>query len=249
MRIYGIGLFAISASLSFNSMAAPADQHLLSQGWKKIDSGVYQKADLDGTETTLAFGADGARHDFDRLSARYEALIDNAGSAKASDAAPTEAAELLKALAGIPQRAGGQVQPMAAEWGQLCNGSYRYGLDSHFVVGKIGATAVARAAVGAPAFGPPPVPLAVAQYENAKVTPASGFGTVANSTVQNASFNPLAPAVANWLLPDFANSLGVDSAKCTGSTYAYVSVTDNGCPGGSAFVSMTKNYPSCVSSP
>lgn len=247
MRKLGLVIFA--SLFCSSSFAASPDQNLLSQGWKKIENGVYQKVDIDGVQTTLAFGPAGAQRDFDRLSARYETLTRQAGVDTAAKNESEEASELLTALAGIPRNSGGGVQPMAAEWGQLCNGSYRYGLDSHFVVGTIGATAVARAAIGAPAFGPHPVPTAVAQYENAKVTPKSGFGSVANSTVSNSSFTALNPAVANWLLPDFANSVGVDSTKCTGSTYAYVSVTDAGCPGGSAFVSMTKSYPSCVSSP
>jgi hypothetical protein len=207
--------------------------------------------DANGVESRLAFGSAGAQHDIDVLSQRYAALKEKSSNGALTEDDYREIESIQEALVGIPDVAGAPVVPMSTQSGSLCGGKFDYGFDSHFVVGSVGATAVARSELGAPSFGPPVAATAQTTYDNAKITPGSGYGSVVNVTHSTTAFTQIPAAIADWQLQQlyWQDDPTIHTSYCSASTYAYVSVTSSACTGGTGFISLTKNYPTCVSSP
>jgi hypothetical protein len=241
--------FALASFSSVSGAISPDDSELLRAGWLQTNPGVYTLTDGD-VSYRLSMGTEGARYEKQLLTAHYSDLLQRKSSSKSSNI-DSELADIVDALAVIPDKADGAVRPFTATTGSLC-GSFNYGLDSHFVVGSVGATAISRVNIGELNFGPPVVPTAAASHNSATVTPESGAGSVVTSSHSTSIWGDQAPsAVAAWQLPlaTWDDQGNIIAANCTASTLSSVSITASGCSGGTGFMSLSKTYSTCVSSP
>lgn len=238
---------AASVAMAANSIDLEAE------GWVKLTEGVYQREDADGNVTRLGFGAGGAQYDRKVLEKEIRALEDKIAFGDASPDAEAELAEHKRALAGIPvvsrtAKASSGPQIMSSQSGVLC-GLRGYSFDSHFVVGKTGATAVARTGLGSDDLGPSPPITGITQYARGIVTPTGGTPIVTTNMLSDSSTVGVS-AIANWLKDDAPNS-AVVAANCSGSTRSYISLNISGVctvsTGG--YASMDKTYSTCVTTP
>ncbi len=241
---------ALNCALTVSASAGNTnDSSLLKAGWIQSSPGVYTMTE-DGVEYQLSMGTEGALHDIAKLNERYNDLaLKSMTSLSSGDA--QEVADLEGAIAGIPEKADGDISPMTTSSGTMC-GEFNYYLDSHFVVGGIGAAAVSRAFVGELNFGAPVLPSAVSMHTSATVTPASGLGSTVSSAYTSSTWGSQPNvALASWQVPAsaFGDAGPVTSSSCTASTYQYVSLTGGTCSPTAGFMSLTKSYPTCVSSP
>ncbi len=236
---------AISMLLGAHALADDLDKNA---GWMKVADGVYEQTDAAGVTTRMAFGAKGAQFDRIELESELRDVEDRLQSVPNAKDLQQARDDLLSALDGLPDERS-VIAPTSTQYGYLCYSYFLYGLDSHFVVGK-GASAIARVSFGIPDFGPPPSVNSITQYARGTVTPAASVGgPTASSTHVIYNTGVLPSAFADWHQPYFGNAAPITSASCSGSTYAYISLSAGVCPGGSGFVSQTKSYPTCVTSP
>ena len=208
-------------------------------GWTQVSDGVFANVDANGVVTTVAMGPGGALHDRLMIEGRIAEL-----AAQSKGAPSSELQSLQEALAGFPAESpNASIEPKTSLTGSLCSGYFWYSLDSHFVAGGAGATAVARVGFGVPPFGPPPILTSITQYNTATVTPQSGWGSPVTSTYTRNNVNLNPASIASWQNPDYANYGPVTSPRCSASTYAYVQLSSAVCAGGTAFISQSKSYP------
>ncbi len=222
--------------------------------WIRLAEGVYQREAPDGTTIRMGFDAGGARYDRQVLERDIEVLSNQQPWDEATVGAEARLAELKTALAGIPvvDFANGKRTPpagiMSSQTGTLC-GRWPYAFDSHLFVGKLGATVTARTGVGLDPLSPPLVPSSATQYAYAELTPSVGSNiTTANTRSDLSTW--MAPATSDWVKGD-ASSSPVASTSCSANTLSYISINAGPTctPGGGGYVSMTKVYPSCVTTP
>ena len=212
-----------------------------SENWKQLSHGVYQTTEADGTVTTMSYGADGADYDRLKLQRAADELRSRVNSADASADDAKILADTLQALAGIPKNASGHITPKTSTSGTVCG--YPYAFDSHLVVGKVGATAVARAAVLPQNFAPlPPTVLSSATYATASINNGT-TSTGTNSLPANSQGHILVAQAA------FTQDTMGYPLSCTASTFSYVQATSSSCTGSAGYVSQSKSYPSCTSTP
>lgn len=236
MRAMHIGLVLLAATGS--ALAANGDA-----GWKEITKGVYQKAETDGSLTTMSFGVEGASYDRAKLQKSADALRAKVATGEAGADDAHALADALVAIDGIPARAESAKSSVSSS---VCG--YAYKFDSQLEVGTVGATATARGVVYALAFVMPPAPATSTTYASATVTPAYG-AAVTRTTNLSPSYMQAASADADWTGWSFSNGYPIDSGSCSASTFAYIRLTGGSCGATTGYVSQTKNYPSCVTSP
>jgi len=220
-------------------------------GWDQVAEGVFRHTDENGVTTQIAYGEAGARYDAARLAKQLDETMRSKAFARGDATAHNSSESIQAALAGISDSTlfAASVHPMTTDSGDLCSGNYRYAFDSTFYVGAVGATAISKVAFGIPDFGPPaPDPSYLYQYNSAQVVPSSGYGSTVTSTYSNSTGGAPTPALATWRFPFFGNG-SINSSSCSGSTYAYINLNSTVCTGGSAFVSQTKTYSTCVNTP
>lgn len=220
-----------------------------SDTWKEIAKGVYQTTDPDGSTTTMAYGTDGA--DYDRL--KLQRVANGLRSKLSIDGASADdaraLADTLRAIEGIPSKAQAQITPMTSTNGGICSG-YNYRFDSQLVTGQIGATAVARGIAYIPPFAPmPPGPTSSVTYVSATITPHTGSNVTSSNSI-NSMQQPVGTSI-NWNMDGTGLSGGytVGSNSCTASTFSYISLTGGLCGSTGGYVSQSKSYTSCVTSP
>ncbi|HEY0179907.1 MAG TPA: hypothetical protein VGC30_09790 [Dokdonella sp.] len=240
---------ALAASAALISLAVTTRGHadeldVDGPAWKQIASGVYEKIDEDGTVTRRSFGPDGAAYDRAVLSARLSELSRKSQSAL-SDGEHDEIRGLELALDGIAVSDSSIVPvPFDTQGGTMCSRFY-YGLDSHFVVGRGGATTVSRSGANDDGFGPPPPVATYSVYTSSVVTPHSGSPITVTQT--NATGAPVS-ALADFRAAKVSTT-ALTSGACSGSSYSYVQISSTICSPNPGFESLTKTYSTCVSSP
>ncbi|MEO6689297.1 MAG: hypothetical protein ABIN56_09295 [Dokdonella sp.] len=240
-------LSVAAACLLFPLVSSAAQD--IPAGWKNISPGVYEETDVNGIVTRTAMGTEGAQYDRARIGKQVRDLSDKVARNTATIGDLDAMRDLRLALENIPEKAAMSIQPKTTTSGSLCNGGFNYAFDSHFVIGLAGGSAIARVAFGIPNFGPPATVSSITQYNTAKLTPISGWGAAVTSTHSIATTGIDPSALADWHAPDIGNFGPITSTKCSGSTNAYISLSSLDCTGGTAYISQTKTYPSCVTSP
>jgi len=242
---------AIAASLLLAFVSAsPLQAQVMqpdSSGWTQVANGVFERADSDGSTTRMSYGAAGARYDRAVIGAKIRQLEILRDNGNATEAQLAELADLDKALSGIADVKAVSPEPMTATPGTLC-GRFYYGLDSHFLVGVVGATTVVRAGLSPDAFGPPVAYTDLTVYARGTVDPSTASPiTVSNSSVNN--LNSVS-AIADWKQSGIFTPAVLPSSACTGASYAYVQVSaPSVCSPNPGFVSQTKTYSTCTQSP
>jgi len=228
-------------AFSLQSVAAEAP-------WKEVAGGVYERTDADGSTTRMAYGSSGAEYDMHKLTEeahRIEARMAK-GAASTTDDRALE--EIRGTIADIQRQVGGPA-PMASDTGSLCN-QFTYYFDSHFVVGKVGATPVARVAFNPRAAAPLFPYTDITLYTKATLTPAGGstITDVSSGSFSGGVYGPLDASI-DWLQAQTAgnNLTPVTTASCSAGTFSYIQVTPT-CSVGVAYVSQTKTYSTCASS-
>lgn len=216
-------------------------------GWTEVTKGVFQKTEMDGSITTMAYGAEGAAYD----RARLQQIVDDLrmkisdGNSTADDARAL--GDSLNAMDGIPAWIttnvnAGKVTPKASISSTVCG--YPYQFDSHLVVGAVGATAVARAGVFYQQFAPLPPPLTSSfTYTSATVTPYRGTPITRTNSLSSSQGTPLV------IEADYLPAYSSYAPSCTASTFSYIQVTARNCSGSAGYVSQSRNYSTCVSTP
>jgi hypothetical protein len=117
--------------------------------WIEVATNVFQATESDGSITRMAFGDEGKAYDVAVIADEIRQLdrrISANGTAALQDKKSQN--ELEQALAGMSDDSFELgPRPLVTDGGVLC-GEFPFELDSHFAVGKVGATAVARVAFG-----------------------------------------------------------------------------------------------------
>jgi len=232
------------------ALPALASEPEFLRNWNKIADGVYEQADVGGVSTRLAFGSGGAAFERARLSKEIDERVAAASKRGGSEEDVQSIAALQEALANVPLSAAASVRPASSTTGLVCS-RFAYAFDSSFVAGKGGVDALSRATIDLAQPGPPVAVTVQSLYADATVTPTGKPAiTVVKST--NAA-NMLVAAIADWAPADTAYGGGltnIGSASCTGQTNASIQIsTSSPCSGAAGFVSLSKSYSSCVTSP
>jgi hypothetical protein len=155
--------------------------------------------------------------------------------------------QLQEAYDQIPLVASAPIHPFSSSAGHICSG-FSYALDSHFTVGKGGATSISRNNFGTSAFGPPVALARIYQYSSASLTPAGGTTT---TVAKSSTTGSVQTALVDWLKPSIGDNSFVTSTSCSGSTYSSVQLSagDGQCTGAAAFASLSKTYSTCANVP
>ena len=248
MKLLVLLPFALHAAFAYS--AEPADT---SEGWKQVAEGVFESTDANGVTTRMAYGDAGAQFDRQVIESEIAAIRGRmkAGTITEADDALLRAHQ--DALDGLPVDfgKGNDFGLMTSSTGLLCS-TFRYALDSHLMVGGAGALAVSRAAFSERQPGPVLPVTSETIFSRATVTPSSGSPiTVSNTTTSSAGGPVPVLSIADYEVPALPSGSFsyFTSASCSASTYASISIASQRCTGGTGFVSQTKSYPTCVSTP
>ena len=208
--------------------AASNEQETFSpwNGWSQIADDVYQKTDYAGVTQRVAFGSGGARYDRQQIQQNIDRL--SAGKHQTDDTHAAIAA-LAAQLDRIPVVSDNTIVPADSSSGTACFAAYQF--DSDFAVGIAGADLIARGHVGFP-ISPPPGET-VALFSSGKIYTSSG---TFSDSASGSGYGGYATAIANW------DHFSMSSTSCTASSGSSIDFT------GSCVdhVSLTVNYPSCV---
>lgn len=255
MSIRTCGLAFSIFCLATGSVSAKESMSL--HGWDKLADGVYQQTDAQGVVTRIAYGSEGAAYERDRLSAEIQRRTAEIGKRSATEEDVDTVVKLQDALNNIPLSATTPISVTSATTGLICS-RFAYAFDSSFLVGGGGVNAISRASVDL-AQDAPMIGVTVQNlHAEATVSPLAPYTTPATvSVVKNTTTSDmLAAAVVDWAPQSLNGGTrgGVSSiapTRCKGSTYASIqlSTTSSSCTGSTAFVSLSKSYPSCVNTP
>ena len=241
------GLFVLlPLALAFGGMAYASsdDPTAFQNGWTKLADGVFERREIDGSSTRVGIGQGGAWYDRSILAGKISSLSNKVANGLASDAEKANLDDLETELNSIPVNPSSSVSPLSSSTGWVCGSNY-YALDSHFAVGKGGATPVSRSHWGFTLWGPqPPYPDVVALYARAQLTPNGGSTITVIKTGSDISLAPV--AIVDWKKGIWDNEM-VTSSDCSASTYTTITVSSAECKV-PAFVSLTKTYPTCTGS-
>ena len=242
---------ACAAGLAGTSHA----QDFASGNWVAVADGVWEQTSADGTVTRVAHGQAGANHDRQVLEAEIDGfLAERAMRELTADEhdhvmALEAALEVVPAAADVQPKSGGP-QIKASQYNLLCGGSVAANLDTHLVVGRLGATAVARGVVSYDGFGPPlPPPTSGTLYSYARITPAAGGGSMVSDTKTVPFGGVWQTATANYRLENMANGATLGASACSAYTQSYTSFSGPGCTVANNYASLIKNYATCVTTP
>jgi hypothetical protein len=245
MRMTHAVLAVVAISVGSLSSASASDPAVFKTGWKKLAEGVFERHELDGSITRVGLGQGGASYDRSLLAGEIARLSSLAANAVATDSDKSALAIFRADQESIPTKVANAVVPKSSSTGTVCD-SIWYSLDSHFAVGKGGATPVSRAQWGFTLWGPqPPFPTSVSLYARSSLTPSGGSAITVTKTGSLYSDAPV--AIVDWKKAIWDGDY-VSSSSCSASTYTTFTVNDTSCSGGTAFVSLSKSYPTCTGS-
>ena len=253
MKNAGIPLALFVACTAGFAGMSHAEVDFSSDNWIAVADGVFEQTDADGTVTRVAHGLGGARYDRQMLEAEIEEFLSERSARDLTADEHDHLMALETALDGIPVASGpqpksGGPQINVSQYNLLCGGSVAANLDTHLVVGRLGATAVARGVVSYDGFGPPlPPPTGGTLYSQAKITPVGAPVVTVTKTVPFGGV--WQTAIADYRAEGWTNGSQLGSSGCTAYTYSYTSFSGPGCVAGNNFASLTKNYATCVTTP
>lgn len=230
--------------------AIAADLGMASGNWKKLANGVYEQTDADGNVTRIAYGSGGARYDRARLSADIDRLGNKAANGLADAAELRLLQTQQEALRNVPASADAPIRVESTQSGSICD-HFDYALDSHFIAGKGGATAISRAEVSLAQPGPILPVTAMSIAEDARITP-TGASQIIVSKSANLSSSSVPPAIVDWTPVDTSSGFPwLTSTSCIGETNSSIQLTTTSasCAGATAYVSLHKAYSQCITSP
>ena len=242
MRLTHLGVLVLLAS---NCAVAAED----SNHWEQIAHSTYEKIENDGSTTRMSYGAEGANYDRSVLENTAKALHNRLASESSSIDEANALADTLHALEGIPTYSA-QARPQSSVSNKVCG--FNYIFDSHLIVGQAGATAIARANAYMPSFVLPPPFTSSTTYTTATITPAVGAAITRTSSASPSVVgygNHEVFADADYTTYDFTGGYPFASGSCSASTFAYIQLSGGTCGSTPGYVSQTRTYPSCVTSP
>jgi hypothetical protein len=242
-------LISACMTILYIGNVAANDLSTRNDGFTKIAEGVYEKIDADGNITRMAYGDAGADFDRENINNRIAAIEQKSRPGSPSQDEVNELANLQEALAGLPSEQTGvpsekamPISPQVSVRNTFCS-SWFSDLDTQLVVGSVAASAIARAGLEPDAVGPVLQYGNLTVYTSATITPSGGASpiTVTHSSTSTQALTALADSNLGYA----AGPIG--PSGCTASTYSYLSASNTACP--LRFVSQTKSYTSCVTTP